>query len=131
MARRVSWVEGMEIAERSAWTHFGHRHWKWFVYGRFAGKALAFMGVLGGLALAWYWLWFRLPHPILGAACLVLGGIPLALFAVRRFSSMGLQARLMARASGRVRAPAAAWALVGFMVAMFGAGFVALWSPWA
>lgn len=127
MARRLTYTEGMEIANRSAWHRFGHEHWRWFVYGRLITRGAAVLGVIGGLAAAWMFV----PHPILGMVCGTLGAIPVLVFGLRRVSTIGLRGRLMARAAGRMPVPAQAWAVAGFTFTMFGAAFLALWSPWA
>jgi hypothetical protein len=56
---RLSWREGMEIAEHEAWRTKGKEHHNLFVYGRFIPWALGAV-VLGALGYGAWWAWNRL-----------------------------------------------------------------------
>jgi hypothetical protein len=55
---RISWREGMELAEREAWRTKGKEHHNLFVYGRFIPWVLG-AAVLGALGLGAKWAWDR------------------------------------------------------------------------
>jgi hypothetical protein len=56
---RLSWREGMEVAEREAWRTKGKKHSDLFVYGRFIPWVLGAV-VLGALGYGAKWAWDRL-----------------------------------------------------------------------
>lgn len=44
--------EGMKVARTAAWSVFGARYWRWFVFGPIAAKVLGTLIVLAGFSMA-------------------------------------------------------------------------------
>jgi hypothetical protein len=126
--RKVGYQEGMYQAQVGAWRSFGRKHPVFFMLYPYIAKLATFAAFL----IVPLVLWFLVPHLILGTTTLGLAMIGTGSLAVRLAKGRDLQARMMSRARGMGSAVVSPnYAVGAFAVAMLGASWLSLMSPWA
>lgn len=116
----------------AAYRRMGHEHHYAVIFWDTFGPVVTRVLMLVPAVAALMFMWMRVPHLYLGAGALALAGLVGVGWLVYQNSQVALSRRMNARAAGRApRGPGLGWAVGGVVALLAGAGWAALWSPWA